>query len=510
MKKKLTLACGALAAITSCNAPEEKEPVNILWLFGEDISPWMPAYGDNTVETPNIDFLIDNGVLFTNCYATCSVSSPTRSALVTGMLQTSIGAHNHRTGRTDKLLYELPEGVKVLPEILKENGYHTFNSGKDDFNWQYNWEDYWTGPHMTISFYNQIGGGSWNDREEGQPFFGEIELYGGKNYAKSEDPIDLDKIKVPPYYPDTKNTREQMAIHYNQIKMTDKDIANVIENMKKDGIYENTIIVFLSDNGYQLPRDKQFLYDGGIRMPLVISAPGNPKLLEDLGVQKGIREDLVSLIDLNATTLAMAGVEIPDYMEAKNVFAKDYHRDYIVAARDRCDYTIDRIRAIRTKDFKYIKNFMTDRPLMQPQYRDESKWFIQFMNDWKEGKVKFYDEWLKDYRPSEELYDIVNDPYEINNLATDPNYKDQLDKMRNYLTEWIKETGDKGQYPETDKALEIVYQRWGDRCVNTEYDKVKSYMKVEKTDVELFRKNYALRDQEKEIIKNNKLPQLTK
>ncbi|MFI3318574.1 MAG: sulfatase [Rikenellaceae bacterium] len=487
MKSTLKLLAPALALAAAGCAPVEREPVNILWLFGEDISPWMPAYGDSTVETPNIDYLIENGVLFTNCYAPCSVSSPTRSALVTGMMQTSIGMHNHRTARTDKLIYSLPEGVRALPEFFRERGYHTFNAGKDDFNWHYNWDDYWTGPHKQTAFYDKNGEGSWRDRAQGQPFFGEIELFGGKNYNPVKDGATAADVTVPPYYPDTEATRKQMAIHYNQIKLTDQEIGKVIEQMKEDGIWESTIIVFLSDNGYQMLRDKQFLYDSGIHMPLVISAPGNPKLLSDLGIEMGTRDDLVSLIDLNATTLFMAGIDIPDYMEAKNVFAKDFRRDYIVAARDRCDFTIDRIRAIRTKEFKYIRNFMTDRPLMQPQYRDGTPWSDAMKKTWREGKVKFADDWLKDYRPSEELYDIVNDPHEINNLAADPKYSKQLAQMRGYLEEWITETDDKGQYPEPEKELEIVYQRWGDRCVNPEYDKVKRYMKVEVSDVEQYK-----------------------
>ncbi|MFI3321186.1 MAG: sulfatase [Rikenellaceae bacterium] len=484
----LATAGGAVIATSGCStAPKEKTPINILWLFGEDISPWMPAYGDNTVKTPNLDFLIDNGVLFTNCYASCSVSSPTRSSLVTGMMQTTIGAHNHRTARTDKLIYNLPEGIKVLPELLKEKGYHTFCTGKDDFNWHYNWHDYWTGTYEWAGFYDKCGVGSWNDRKEGQPFFGEIELYGGKNHGKVDNPVNPDDVEVPPYYPDCENIRNQRATHYNQIQLTDIEIGAAIEEMKKDGVYENTIIVFLSDNGYQMMRDKQFLYDSGIKMPLVISCPGNPQLLKDLGIEIGsTRDDLVSLMDLNATTLSLAGVDIPDYMEAKDVFADDFHRDYIVAARDRCDYTIDRIRAIRTKEFKYIRNFMTDRPLLQPQYRDKQAWYKDLIKIHEEGKIKFSDDWMSDVRPAEELYDIVNDPHEINNLAKDPAYTASLAQMRGYLESWIEETDDKGQYPETQKALEIVYQRWGDRCVNPEYDEVKKYMKVDTTDVDRY------------------------
>ncbi|MFI3332018.1 MAG: sulfatase [Rikenellaceae bacterium] len=480
MREKIPALLGLtllpLGAATELKAQPQEEPINILWLFGEDISPWMPAYGDNTVETPNIDFLAENGVLFTNCYATCSVSSPSRSAIITGAMQTTIGMHNHRTGRTEELIYSLPEGVEVLPQIFRESGFYTFNAGKDDFNWHYEWSDYWGGEQLPVKrFFGKEGVGTWRDRAEGQPFFGVMELYGGKNHSKVEDPVDPSTIVVPPYYPNVRMMQEQLAVHYNQIKLTDNEIAEVIEQMKRDGIYENTIIIFMSDNGYQTLRDKQFLYDGGIHMPFIVAAPGNHALLERLGVEAGeVRDDMISLLDVTATSLAMADIEIPDYMESLDIFDKDFHRDYIVAARDRCDFTIDRIRAIRTKEFKYIRNFMTDRPLMQAQYRDVTKPYQDFMEVWRSGEVTFADEWLSEERPAEELYDIVNDPHEIHNLASDPTYSKELRKMRRTLDKWIKQTGDKGDTPEPIEELQILYERWGDRCVNWEYDVVKT------------------------------------
>ncbi len=465
----LPLAIGA-----GCSKSSVVEQPNILWVFGEDISPWMPIYGDSTVVTPNIDFLAANGVTYTNCFSTCPVSSPCRSALATGMMQTSIGMHNHRTGRTDKVIAKLPEGIGVLPVMMREAGFHTFNSGKDDFNWNYDWNDYWSGPYTQVKFFGKTGVGSWNDREEGQPFFGEIELYGGKNRNKVKTPVDISRVKVPPYYPEGDFMRKQLATHYNQILLTDDEIGALIEQMKKDGVYENTIIIFLSDNGYQTLRDKQFLYDGGIKMPFIISAPGNHKLLERYGLEIGSRYDgMVSLLDVTATSLAMANIKIPEYMESRNLLDKDYDREWIVAARDRCDFTIDRIRAIRDRNYKYIRNFMTDRPLMQPQYRDKSKAYKEFMKIWRSGEVPFADEWLSDERPAEELYDIVNDPHEIHNLADDPAYSVTLALMRSRLDGWIEETDDKGQYPESREQLEVIKERWGDRAVNKEYDILK-------------------------------------
>lgn len=467
----MLLATLPLTIGASCTSNNKVEQPNILWIFGEDISPWMPIYGDSTVMTPNIDFLAANGVTYTNCYSTCSVSSPCRSSLVTGMMQTTIGMHNHRTGRTDEVIKSLPDGIKVLPQIMREAGFHTFNSGKDDFNWQYNWDEYWTGPHTETKFFGKSGTGSWNDRTQDQKFFGEIELFGGKNHSKVADPVDINRIKVPSYYPDCQYMRKQLATHYNQIKLTDNEIGELIKQLKKDDVYENTILIFLSDNGYQTLRDKQFLYDGGIHMPFIISAPGNHKLLENFDLEIGsIDDQLISLLDITATTLAIAGIEIPEYMESQNILDKDYHRDWIVAARDRCDFTIDRIRCIRDKEFKYIRNFMTDRPLMQSQYRDKTAYYKEFMEIWQSGKYPFCDQWLSEDRVAEELYDIVNDPDEVHNLATDPAYAKVLVKMRNRLEGWIQDTNDQGQYPESKEQLKVIKERWGDRAINKEYN----------------------------------------
>lgn len=464
---------GTLALAGCAQAPVE-EPVNILWLWGEDISPWMPIYGDNTIQTPHIDFLAENGVTYTNCYATSSVSSPTRSAIITGMMQTTIGAHHHRSGRSEKVVALLPDSIKTLPQIMREGGYYAFNNGKDDFNWQYDWNDYWSGTYTSNASFGNAGEGSWLDRDEGSPFFGVIELYGGKGNSVVEKPVKESEIKVPSYYPNSPSVKRQLAKHYNQIISTDNDIKIILEELRRDGLYENTIIIFLSDNGYLTLRDKQFLYDGGIHMPLIVAAPGNPALIEKYGVELGeIRDQMVSLLDVTATTLAMANIEIPRYMESQNIFDKEYNREYIVAARDRCDFTIDRIRAIRTKEFKYLRNFMTDRPLMQSQYRDTKGWYKEFMDDCTSGEYKFENGWLSDTRPAEELYDVVNDPDEVHNLANDPRYQKELNAMRNRLSEWISSSGDQGQYPQTKEQLEVVYERWGDRCVNPEYDIVK-------------------------------------
>ncbi len=189
-----------------------------------------------------------------------------------------------------------------------------------------------------------------------------------------------------------------------------------------------------------------------------------------------VRDDLVSSIDVGATSLGLAGIDVPAHIEGQHIFAKDYQpKEFVVSARDRCDYTIEHIRAIVTPKYKYLKNFLTDRPYMQPSYKDPwpvSQELRRMMTagEMNAAQCVFFGE----DKPAEELYDLTTDPHEINNLASDPKYIKVLEQHRQHLASWMKETDDKGQYPESDAALLSVLKQWRSRCVNPEYDRVRS------------------------------------
>ena len=186
---------------------------------------------------------------------------------------------------------------------------------------------------------------------------------GGKGGTLGFNEVQPGDVKVPPYYPDIESVRSLIARHYNCLLKTDKQVGQIIQYLKQEGLYGNTRIFLFSDHGMQLHRHKQYLYEGGIRMPLIVTGAG----IEG----GGVRGDLVSGIDISAASLATAEIQVPSYMEGKNFLSRDHKpREFVVAARDRCDYTIDHIRAIVTKKFKYLKNFLTDRPYMQPSYKD--------------------------------------------------------------------------------------------------------------------------------------------
>ena len=450
--------------------PDDPSRPNILWVYIEDTNDWMSCYGDTLIQTPNIDALAARGARFTRAYMPAGVCSPTRSAIITGMHQTTIGAHQHYSsfetwrGITMKEWDPNYLGVRTIPEIMRLAGYHTFNQGKLHYNFVYDIDQLYDHHVKKNNFRGAKPGSCWNVEREGKPFFGQIQLTGGKSRAKRV--VDRSKVSIPPYYPDHPSIREAIGRHYDTILQLDGVLGEIVAALKRDGLYDNTVIFFFSDHGMSLMRHKQFLYEGGIRVPCILAGPGVP--------EGQVREDIIGGIDLSATTLALAGINIPSHMQGQNVFDPGFKRGEWVAARDRCDYTIDRIRAVVTKRFKYIRNFMTDRPYLQPQYRDGRPEMKAYRSLFEQGKLNDVQAaFAGPTRPAEELYDLQADPHETVNLLHDPKHGQVLGEMRTRLHRWIVQTDDQGRFPESDAALRAVLKRWGAKAVNKEYERVR-------------------------------------
>jgi len=447
--KSLTATCFLLLlALTSAFSLPDKP--NIVWIVVEDMSDHFSCYGETTIKTPNVDALAEQGALFENAFVTCPVCSPSRSAMITGMYQTTIGAHLHRSGRGE-IRISLPEHVQTIPEIFKAAGYYVTNSpkaakkpgaiGKTDYNFE-----------VSDDLYD---GNDWTQRGKGQPFFAQYQLAGGKKrnvrqteaLPKNKMPT-ASEVQLPPYYPGDAVLREDWADYLASVLWTDHEVGEILAKLKEEGVEKDTVVIFLTDHGISHARGKQFLYEEGIKVPLIIRAPG--------AVKPGTkRTDLVAHIDIAATSMAFAGIEIPDYMEARPLFGDQAQpRDFVVSARDRCDETTDRIRSVRTADFKYIRNFYPDRPHLQPNAYKDKKPIIQRIRELHaQGKLNETQELLMvETRPMEELYDLKNDPWELKNLALDPKFRAQRNEMRRTLENWIVETQDAGQSPESMKA----------------------------------------------------------
>jgi len=435
------LAAGA-ASFAACGPA--LPPPNILWILAEDFSPDLGCYGNKQVHTPNIDRLASEGVLYTNACVTAPVCSAARSALMVGMYQTSVGGHNHRSHRVDG--YKLPAGVRPFTAMFREAGYHTSNvktpaeglkvNGKTDFN--YNLDE------------KPFDGDDWNQRPEGSNFYAQINFSETHRAFKSfpDRPIDPAVVELPPYYPDHPVVRKDFALYLETAQHLDVKVGKVLDRLEQEGLADNTIVFFFGDHGRPLPRGKQFLYEGGLLIPMMARIPEKYRP-EDF--EPGTENDnLISHIDITATSLALAGLERPSNMEGQVFIGPDSAppRKFLFSARDRCDETVDRIRSVRTKHWKYIRNFMPERPYTQPNhYKDTGYPPLQVMRQLKaEGKLTMAQQlFMADSRPAEELYNLQADPHEVQNLAASGEQLDRIEEMRDALEAWIAETGDMGQ-----------------------------------------------------------------
>ncbi|MEZ5038472.1 MAG: sulfatase [Saprospiraceae bacterium] len=479
LKKRITLLLFAsISLIYACQqAPATEQKPNILWLYLEDTAPLLGCYGTTIIPTPHIDELAKKGVLFTNVYMPAPVCSPSRSSIITGMMSTTLGLHNHHSARTAASAIYLPDDVKTVPEVFKQAGYFTFNNGKDDYNFSYDRRALYDQGVSSHPLYGKRGDLlAIAELKDKTPFFGQIQLAGGKEIFNSKfkenvrKPVDRAKIVLPPYLPNHPAIIEEYANHLDAIQITDEKVGEIMKDLSENGLLDNTIVFFFSDHGMRLTRHKQFLYDGGLHVPLIIADFSNASKLK-----AGSSSDrLISGLDLGITSLALAGIPIPTYMEGKDFFSEsDREREYVISTRDRCDFTIDRIRSVRSRDFKYIRNFMTDRPYTQPTYMDVDE--VEFVKVMKQLHAEhkldtIQDRFFLDERPAEELYNLKEDPFEINNLAGKPAYAETLKHYAAILDQWIKETDDKGQYPENEEGLKLMLGIWGKYAVNPEYE----------------------------------------
>ncbi|MEF3308098.1 sulfatase-like hydrolase/transferase [Paenibacillus sp. GYB004] len=420
---------------------------NILWISLEDTSPRFGCYGDPLARTPNIDKLASEGTRFPLAFSTAGVCAPSRSAIITGMYQTSIGTHHMRTTHTHANSSELPTPyhtvtphyVKTFTEYLRAAGYYCTNNKKTDYQFE---------PPLTA--WDELGShGHWRNRERGQPFFSvfnpTLTHESGMWPEKERQPLqtDPDRVELPPYLPNTRIAREALARHYDNIAEADKIVGRLLQQLEEDGLADNTIVFLWSDHGEGLPRAKRWPYDAGIRVPLLVRWPGQVE-------PQAVSDQLVSLVDLGPTVLSCAGIDIPYHMQGQPFLGdRKQEREYVFASRDRYDQSYDMIRAIRDKKYKYIRNYYPDLPrMMWVSFNNQHPVQQEMWRLHREGKLEGIQNLMFEKRPVEELYDTENDPHELYNLAKDPNYRDKLAELRNVLDEWLEQHGDMGKMDE--------------------------------------------------------------
>lgn len=441
-----------------CSAPAEKKTLtkpNIIWLIAEDISPALGCYGDSLATTPNLDKLASTGVVFTNAWSTAPICAPSRSCLISGLYATSLGTQHLRSE------VNFPAQLKRLPELLKESGYFTTNRDKTDYNFSAEGMfDHWSSETTP-----------WRHRQVGQPFFSfinigpshegtvnNLETY--KNLTKDLAPElfhDPDKIKLPPYYPDSHETRDVWAHYYDILTVLDKNVGALLDSLKKDNLMDETIIFFIADHGFGMPRYKRWLNKTGMNVPLILHVPEKYRHLVGEFQEGGKTDELVSFIDMVPTTLSLAGAEIPSYLEGKPFLGANLQskRQYAFGARDRADDMVEMSRSVTDGRYIYIRHFMPHLPYVQSGYiySDEKEAFKALRKLHLEGKTTAEQEKLWNPKPIEELYDLEADPSETNNLAMDKTVSEIKRNLKNELHSWMLTHKDLGLLAESEYMI---------------------------------------------------------
>ncbi|NIB38597.1 sulfatase-like hydrolase/transferase [Pseudomaricurvus alkylphenolicus] len=449
MKYWLMVAMIALPLVAAAD-----ERPNFLLLMAEDLGPRIGAFGDNVAVTPNIDRLAQQGVRYLNTYTAAGVCAPSRAAIISGMHQESIGAQHMRSYSEGPAKYYAvpPPQVKAFPELLRARGYYTFNRRKLDY--QFSHVRSGSGP---FSLWDSDSGGNvqFEKLPSDQPFFGYVNFLGTHEsgiFAKdafpksiaqlytqlkqisihwdTEDQVLPQQVDVPPYYPDTPKVRKDIARQYNNLITVDRQVGEVLAQLEKSGLADNTIVIWTTDHGDGLPRAKRELYDSGIKVPMVIRWP---EKYRPQGVAPGgVDERMISLVDLAPTLLTLAGVSVPDYVHGQPFAGASSvePREYIFAARDRIGGFADRQRAVRDQRFKYIRSYNLQPGGFHLAYRDNIGTMQELWRLLEAGQLnEVQRQWFQP-RSEEMLFDTREDPHEINNLANDPKYTAELERLR--------------------------------------------------------------------------------
>lgn len=467
---KLFVVLGTLFFVCTSAIYAQKsnnKPLNVVWLSCEDMGPILGAYGNPIIKTPNLDKLAKQGVRYTHAYSTVGVCAPSRFSIITGMYAARLGAHNMRTGNyhnyktpeevehktyigvRDKTGRNVPEyevvppaHVKPFTEILRKSGYYCANNFKCDYQFNAPFTA-WDEVSDTVSF---------KDAPKGKPFFyvwNTLVTHESRIWERKDKPLTVkpEEVIVPAYYADIAEVRHDIARKYSNIEEMDRQVGELMEQLKAEDLLDNTIIMFWSDHGGNLLRQKRAVGNSGLNVPLIVRYPD--------GYRAGEVDDrIVSLMDLGPTVMSLLNIKPPSYYDGK-AFAGHYEeapRKYAFGTADRFDETTDMQRSVLDGRYVYIKNFMPQLPLIyRNNYRERITMNSKLIELNRQKKLKGDAAYIfMETKPREELYDLQNDPYEVNNIASHPKHADRLTKYRKILANWQLEIGDKGFIPEHD------------------------------------------------------------
>ena len=456
----------------SCSKTSQK-PLNVVWISCEDMGPILGSYGNDRIKTPNLDKLAAEGVRYTNAYSTAGVCAPSRFSIITGMYSARLGAHNMRTGdyhnyktpeevtyrsnigvldKAGKNIpeYEVvtPEYVKPFTEILRKEGYYCANNFKCDYQFNAPFTA-WDEVSSTVSF---------RDAPKDKPFFyvwNTLLTHESRIWERKNEPLTVlpEDVIIPSYFPDIAEVRNDIARKYSNIEAMDKKVGELINQLEEDGLLGNTIIMFWSDHGGNLLRQKRAVGNSGLNVPLIIRYPNK----QNAGK---VDDRIVSLMDLGPTVLSLLNIESPDHFDGKAIAGKfeKEPRKYAFGTADRFDESTDMQRSVLDGRYVYIKNFMPELPLIyRNNYRERIPMNSKLIEMDSKGKLEGDAAYIfMKSKPIEEFYDLENDPYEVNNIINNPEHSQRIDNFRKALVDWQLKINDQGYKPEH----EIVESFW--------------------------------------------------
>jgi arylsulfatase A-like enzyme len=414
---------------------------NILWLTSEDNGLELGCYGDTYADTPHLDGLAARGMKFLNAWSNAPVCAPARTTIISGLYPTSLGAQHMRSQ------VELPEQVRLYPTVLKELGYYCSNNSKTDYNLAVDPKELWN---------DSSDSAHWRNRKTGQPFFSVFNFtisHESQIRTRPHQAIhDPSNAPVPAYHPDTPEVRQDWAQYYDRVTEMDRQVGEILEQLDADGLAENTIVFYYGDHGSGMPRGKRWLYESGLRVPLIVYVPQRLRpMVAGQYEPGGASKRLVSFIDLVPTVLSIAGIAPEGYRQGRAFLGSHASEgpEYLFGFRDRMDERYDMSRAVRDSRFSYIRNFMPHRPQgTYLAYMFQTPTTRVWKQLFDEGKLNPAQSQFWVTKPAEELYDLNEDPQQVRNLADDPEYQEILARFRDELRGWMIETGDLGLLPE--------------------------------------------------------------
>lgn len=434
----LTVAVLCTTLLSTALADQRDAP-NILWITCEDTGPQLGCYGDTYASTPNIDRFAGRSLRFTSCWSNAPVCAPARTTLITGLYPTSYGAQHMRSS------VPLPPQASTLPSLLRQAGYYCCNNNKEDYNFP-----------KPDGMWNDSGNKAhWKNRKPGQPFFavfnttvtheGQIRK---RPYTPKHDPS---LAPIPPYHPDDPEVRLDWAQYYDRITEMDSFVEQKLQELKASGLEDSTIVFFFGDHGCGLPRGKRWLYQSGLHVPMIVHIPKKyANRFESIYKAGASCDRLVAFVDLVPTVLDLCDLAIPENLHGRSFFAQETEtNEYLFGFRDRMDERIDSSRSIRDQRYLYIRNFMPDRPQgTYLNYMFQTPTTLAWKRLFEAGKLSEPQKAFWQAKPIDELYDIQLDPYQINNVVSDPNLQETRAQLSNALKAKMRQLQDTGAIPE--------------------------------------------------------------